>query len=127
MSTFNIQITDTDGKVDKLLFTVDDAQKKYTVKRESEPNDTMSFDDGENLMQILNGLAFDVPGACGGMAACGTCHLSIESGNVPNPLDTDEEFMLDGLPNSTDKSRLACQIPVVPGLADLEAIVLGDL
>ena len=106
MSTFTITVTDTDDQTRVLEIPVDK---------------------DENLMHVLRDAEFDVPGACGGMAACGTCHLAILEGTVPNEVDTDEEFMLEGLPNVQDNSRLACQIPTVAELDGLKIQVLGDI
>lgn len=106
MSTFSITVIDTD-----------DSERVLTIPH----------DDNENLMHVLRDNEFDVPGACGGMAACGTCHLEVIEGTIPNDMEPDEEFMLEGLPNVQDKSRLACQIPTVAGLDGLKIRVLGDL
>ena len=106
MSTFNITVIDTDESVKTISIPVDAE---------------------ENLMHVLRDGEFDVPGACGGMAACGTCHIAVLEGSIPNEIDTDEEFMLDGLPNVQDNSRLACQVPTVAGLEGLKIQVLGDV
>jgi 2Fe-2S ferredoxin len=126
MSTFNITVTDTDSTTDVLEFSLDGKKKRLNILRKSDQN-SITVDREENLMHILCDLGFDVPGACGGMAACGTCHLAILEGTVPNAIESDEEFMLDGLPNVQENSRLACQIPAVEALNGLHVQVLGDV
>ncbi len=84
-------------------------------------------DPSGSLMEILTEEQFDVPAICGGMAGCGTCHISVEKGaeKLATPED-DEEFMLDSLPNYIDSSRLSCQLPLTEALDGAEIKVLGD-
>ncbi len=80
-----------------------------------------------NLMEVLTAEKFDVPAICGGMAGCGTCHITVLEGfdSLEDP-DEDEEFMLDSLPNLTDHSRLSCQLRLTSPLNGVKAKVLGD-
>ena len=81
-------------------------------------------DAGESLMRaaIDNG----VPGIdadCGGECSCATCHVMLDEtwfGKLGGPHDREEE-MLDMNPERTERSRLACQIPVTD---ELEGIVV---
>jgi len=80
-----------------------------------------------NLMEILTSEGFDVPAICGGMAGCGTCHVTVVRGfNKLEEPEEDEEFMLDSLPNLTDESRLSCQLPLTTELDGMEIKILGD-
>lgn len=101
----NLTVTDTNGSTRSISIAVN-------------PRD--------NLMLVLKEHHFDVPGACGGMASCGTCHIAVLAGHVPNPRNEDEDFMIDGLSNAEEGSRLACQIPVSAELDGLELKVLGE-
>ncbi|MBI4081658.1 MAG: 2Fe-2S iron-sulfur cluster binding domain-containing protein [Candidatus Lambdaproteobacteria bacterium] len=48
--------------------------------------------------------------ACGGFAACSTCHVVVREGlETCNETSEDEEDMLDEAPGLTLQSRLACQ------------------
>jgi 2Fe-2S ferredoxin len=48
--------------------------------------------------------------ACGGFAACSTCHVIVRKGiGSCNETSEDEEDMLDEAPGLTAQSRLACQ------------------
>ena len=52
-------------------------------------------------------------------AICGTCHCFVEvSGDIPAP-DPQETAMLGLRPDRADNSRLACQIVVSDGMADI--------
>lgn len=52
----------------------------------------------------------DIDHACGGFAACSTCHVIVREGlETCNEISEDEDEMLDEAPGLTLKSRLACQ------------------
>ena len=102
----NLHVTDTDG-----------SQKDISCKTSR----------SGNLMEILVKEGFDVMAICGGMAGCGTCHISVEKGSDKlDPPEGEEEFMLDTLPNLRETSRLACQISLTDALNGAEIEVLGD-
>ncbi|MDH4248076.1 MAG: 2Fe-2S iron-sulfur cluster-binding protein [Deltaproteobacteria bacterium] len=66
---------------------------------------------------LKHGLALDH--ACGGFAACSTCHVIVREGlETCNEVSDDEDEMLDGAPGLTLRSRLACQC-VADGSKDL--------
>ena len=57
--------------------------------------------------------------ACGGFAACSTCHVIVREGlETCNEISDDEDEMLDEAPGLTLKSRLACQC-IADGSQDL--------
>jgi 2Fe-2S ferredoxin len=65
------------------------------------------------------GHGVDIDHACGGVAACSTCHVIVKSGfESMVPADEQEEDMLDTAPGVTPRSRLACQA-VARGTCDL--------
>ena len=54
--------------------------------------------------------------ACGGFAACSTCHVIIKQGlETCNDISDEEDEMLDEAPGLTLNSRLACQCVPVGG------------
>jgi 2Fe-2S ferredoxin len=66
---------------------------------------------------LANGIALDH--ACGGFAACSTCHVIVREGlDTCNEISDDEDEMLDEAPGLTLKSRLACQC-IADGSKDL--------
>ncbi len=101
-----IQVTDTDGTSKEISF-------------EENPSG--------NLMEVLTSQRFDVPAICGGMASCGTCHITfLEGSEELEEKEEDEEFMLDSLPNLTENSRLSCQLRLTKVLDGAKIQVLGD-
>ena len=66
-----------------------------------------------SLMEVLKASEYSIPATCGGMALCATCHVEVKNGleTLPPPKDSELD-MIDTLPNATNLSRLACQIPV---------------
>ncbi len=57
--------------------------------------------------------------ACGGFAACSTCHVVVKQGlESCNEISDEEDEMLDEAPGLTMNSRLACQC-VADGSQDL--------
>ena len=52
----------------------------------------------------------EIDHACGGFAACSTCHIIVKEGlDTCNEIEDDEDEMLDEAPGLTMHSRLACQ------------------
>ncbi|MBB5187983.1 MULTISPECIES: 2Fe-2S iron-sulfur cluster-binding protein [Zhongshania] len=75
----------------------------------------VDLEPGKSLMQIA--LDNGIPGIdadCGGVCACGTCHVIVD-GDCIKAIGgaTEDELQMLGLtPERTDTSRLACQIIV---------------
>lgn len=66
-----------------------------------------------NLMEVLRASEYPIEATCGGMALCATCYVEVLEGMTQLDDRTDAELdMLDTLPASNDRSRLACQIKV---------------
>lgn len=68
-------------------------------------------DMGLSLMEVLKGNDYPILATCGGMALCATCHLELLEGEANAPTDAELD-MLDTLFNTTDHSRLGCQIKI---------------
>ncbi len=70
-----------------------------------------------NLMEVLKASEYPIEATCGGMALCATCYIEVIEGSdqLAAPGDTELD-MLDTLPSSNARSRLACQIKVGPHL-----------
>lgn len=77
---------------------------------------------GRSLMQVA--VDHGVPGIlgdCGGACSCATCHGYVDpafAAALPARTET-ERFMLEGVPELRDTSRLCCQIRMQPELAGL--------
>lgn len=65
---------------------------------------------GENLLEVAIENGINIEHACGGVCACSTCHVYLESGeeNVTES-DEDEEDRVEEAPGLQRNSRLACQ------------------
>lgn len=93
---------------------IDHAGTRYEV--EAPPN--------KSLMQVA--LDHSVPGIlgdCGGCCSCATCHAYVHerwTAMLPPKSET-EVFMLEGVLELRENSRLCCQLRVTP---ELEGIVL---
>ena len=73
----------------------------------------LEADEGLVLMEIIRDAGLPIEAACGGCAACATCHVYIDESWLPqlNPMEEDEDSMLDQTFNTKKNSRLSCQIP----------------
>lgn len=72
-----------------------------------------------SLMEVLRASEYPIAATCGGMALCATCYVEIVKGHERLGSPTDSELdMLDTLPSSTARSRLACQIRIDHRLQD---------
>ncbi|MCA0399584.1 MAG: 2Fe-2S iron-sulfur cluster binding domain-containing protein [Proteobacteria bacterium] len=67
---------------------------------------------GYRMMEIIRDFGFDIPAICGGAAACGTCHVYVEPGDMARLAEPSEEesYQLDHLLTYQPQSRLSCQI-----------------
>lgn len=75
-----------------------------------------------SLMEVLKASEYPIEATCGGMALCATCYVEIVDGMDRLDSPTEAELdMLDTLPSSNSRSRLACQIRVN---SHLEGVVL---
>lgn len=71
------------------------------------------------ILQVALDADLDIDHACGGIAACSTCHVIVtQGGDSIAEASDDEEDMLDSAPGLTLQSRLACQA-VPDGSKDL--------
>lgn len=73
-----------------------------------------------SLMEVLKASDYAIEATCGGMALCATCYVEVLNGmeQLGDPTDTELD-MLDTLPSSNPRSRLACQIKVTPALENV--------
>ena len=79
-------------------------------------------DEGLVLMEIIRDAGLPIEAACGGCAACATCHVYVEN-NWDLKLEAikdEEESMLDQTFNVKKNSRLSCQIEYTNNLNGIE-------
>jgi len=79
-------------------------------------------DSSYNLMEIIRDEGIDIEAACGGCCACATCHVYIDDKWLSklDPVDDDEESMLDQAFYVKSNSRLSCQINLSDELDGLQ-------
>lgn len=66
-----------------------------------------------SLMEVLKASEYPIQATCGGMALCATCYVEVLHGMEQLDAPRDAELdMLDTLPSSNSRSRLACQIRI---------------
>ena len=85
----------------------------------------IEFAEGDNLMEIVRDQGLEVPGTCGGMASCGTCHVYVERAWLEHTGERteDEGYMLEALAEVVevrDNSRLCCQITLSKDMDGLQ-------
>ena len=78
----------------------------------------------KSLMQVaLDNAVPGILGDCGGSCSCATCHGYVDqpwAAQLPARTET-EVFMLEGVPELRDNSRLCCQIRMT---AQLDGVVV---
>jgi 2Fe-2S ferredoxin len=85
---------------------------------------TIAGSTGASLMEVLRDADTGVEGTCGGVCACGTCHVYVSASwllKLP-PKAPDEADMLEALGGVGEvraDSRLACQIELRDELSGL--------
>jgi ferredoxin, 2Fe-2S len=85
-------------------------------------NSTVEAPVGKSLMQVaLDNAVAGILGDCGGSCSCATCHGYVDEkwlAKLP-PRSETEVFMLEGVPQLRESSRLCCQIRITPELDGL--------
>jgi ferredoxin, 2Fe-2S len=83
---------------------------------------------GLSLMEgaVRNGIS-GILGNCGGACACATCRVEVDLAwlSRSGPRSDIEEEMVSALSDTTDRTRLACQIVVVAELDGLAITIPG--
>ena len=78
----------------------------------------LEAEEGLVLMEIIRDAGLPIEAACGGCAACATCHVYVDSTweTKLKAIEDDEESMLDQAFHVKSNSRLSCQIEYVESL-----------
>ena len=82
----------------------------------------LDADQGSSVMEIIRDAGLDIEAACGGCCACATCHVYINEKWISNlnPINEDEDSMLDQTFSFKKNSRLSCQIEYTDDLDGME-------
>ncbi len=65
---------------------------------------------GQSVLEVADMAGIEIEHSCGGVCACSTCHVYIESGaNQLSPATEAEEDRVEEAPGLQRNSRLSCQ------------------
>lgn len=91
-------------------YTIEFLPEKKTIEVDPANMPTAGTGLPGSILDIAMACDIDIDHACGGVAACSTCHVIVKEGfETLNESTEDEEDQLDKAPGVTMKSRLACQ------------------
>ncbi len=81
---------------------------------------TVEADEGSSILEVAHSNGVDLEGACEGSLACSTCHVILNQSDYDSlpKISEEEEDMLDLAYNTTQTSRLGCQ--VMPHVKELK-------
>lgn len=85
--------------------------KIYVTDLEGEEH-ALDAVEGWRVMEIIRDHGLPIKAECGGACACATCHVYVDEawqGKV-QPMNEEEEYMLDEAFELEDNSRLSCQL-----------------
>lgn len=90
-------------------------------------------EEGDTILEVALKNNIELHHNCGGVCACSTCHIYLESGEefVEEISDKEEDFV-DRARNPKLSSRLSCQCLLNEGQGDLEvtipdqSVILGE-
>jgi len=85
-----------------------------------EPVTLDNIEAGDSILEIALGNDIELHHNCGGVCACSTCHVYVESGEdyLPEITDREEDF-IDRAVNPRLNSRLGCQCVLQSGSGEL--------
>lgn len=100
---------------------------KITFHFEDETIPTQTVSDVETDMSILEVTEMHdihLNHNCGGVCACSTCHIYVESGDMYlEEISEKEEDFIDRALNPRLESRLACQCIILDDMADITVTI----
>lgn len=97
-----------DVKTITIQFDIADTDETKTVAIDAES--------GQSLLDIALTHDIHLDHACGGNAACSTCHVKVKQGmDLLNDIDDIEEDLIDFAEDADLTSRLGCQCIPQPG------------
>lgn len=84
---------------------------------------------GHSLMEAFRAAGVDeVLALCGGTCSCATCHVYVDPTWLAalEPPSDDEDALLEGSAHRTPRSRLSCQIRMIPALDGLSVTIAPE-
>lgn len=91
-----------------------------------EPVTLSNIAPGQSILELALDHGIDLHHNCGGVCACSTCHLYVESGDqFLEELSDKEEDFIDRAVSPRLNSRLGCQCELLPGSGSI-TVTLPD-
>ena len=84
---------------------------------------------GLTVMEAIRDNGFDeLLALCGGCCSCATCHVHVDPEFLARlePMDEDENDLLESSDHRTEFSRLSCQIPMSEALDGLKVQIAPE-
>ncbi|MFM7511384.1 MAG: 2Fe-2S iron-sulfur cluster-binding protein [Bacteroidota bacterium] len=86
-----------------------------------EPQTLQGVKPGQSLLEVALLNNIELHHNCGGVCACSTCHLYVESGDIfLEEISDKEEDFIDRAVNPRLNSRLGCQCLLLEGQGELD-------
>lgn len=86
-------------------------------------------EEGFSIMEVIRDNGFDeLLALCGGCCSCATCHVYVDEAfaDLLPPMSEDENDLLDGSSERTERSRLSCQLQCTPALEGLRVEIAPE-
>lgn len=100
----------------KIKFNFEDKTKAPVIVENAEA--------GYSILEITEDHDVHLNHNCGGVCACSTCHIYVESGdNYLEEISDKEEDFIDRAINPRIESRLGCQCIILKEDADIEVTI----
>ena len=83
------------------------------VVNQSGEETSVEASEGRTLMEVIRDNGFDeLLALCGGCCSCATCHVYVDEDHVGElqPMNADEDALLDTSDHRAENSRLGCQL-----------------
>ena len=101
------------------------ARIKFNFEDKSIPSVIVeNISDDQSILEVTEEANIHLNHNCGGVCACSTCHIYLQSGeNLVEELSEREEDFIDRAKNPRLSSRLSCQCVLQKGNGVLEVII----
>lgn len=102
---------------------------KLIVVTRAGTESTIVADAGVSVMEAIQGSGFDeLLALCGGCCSCATCHVFVDPAFLDKlePMNDDENDLLDLSENRDKSSRLSCQISLSDALDGIRVSIAPE-
>jgi ferredoxin, 2Fe-2S len=80
--------------------------------------------EGQSILEIALKSHIDLQHECGGICACGTCHIYVNKGShFLEPITRRETAYIKRTPYPLPNSRLSCQCILLEGKGEVEVVI----